>query len=191
MATLLIILLSTVLIQNSAVVTGSDRPPTVHARGVLTQEFHHALFVILTLAAASILGFCVEHYWLAPRALTYLRTPVLLVLVALIFAAARATARTAQAAPPWPRFLAYATNHCALLGVALFAALNLDDLGSAIAYGFGAGALLSLLGAAYADLRDRFAHDGVPFVFRGVPIALITAGLMALALLGFAGLVRS
>lgn len=190
MATLLIILLGTVLIQSSATVVGTDSPPPIHARGAFAQEFQHALFIVVTLTLATVSGFALENL-LDAQALSYLRTPALLFCVALIFWGARRLTKHSRNAPQWRNFLTYATNHCALFGVALFSAWYVRSLSEAFAYGLGAALTLSLLNAAYEALRDRINVRDVPFVFRGVPIALITAGLMALALLGFAGLVRS
>jgi len=85
-------------------------------------------------------------------------------------------------------FLPLITTNCAVLGVAL---INLDRqhgfleslvFGAAAAAGFG----LALL--AFAGLRERLDACDVPVVFRGAPIALVTAGLMALAFMGFGGL---
>lgn len=191
MATLLIILLGTVLIQSSATVVGTDAPPHIHARGAFSQEFDHALFIVLTLTLATLSGFAIEHYWLAPRALGYLRTPLLALCSAAIFAGARRLTLHSSNAPQWRNFLPYVTNHCALFGLALFGAWHVRSLGEALGYGLGAALSLGVLNAAYEALRDRIANQDVPFVFRGIPIALITAGLMALALLGFTGLVRS
>jgi electron transport complex protein RnfA len=85
-------------------------------------------------------------------------------------------------------FLPLITTNCAVLGVAL---LNLDRqhglleslvFGAAAAAGFGLALLL------FAALRERIDFGDVPAAFKGTPIALVTAGLMALAFMGFSGL---
>jgi electron transport complex protein RnfA len=86
-------------------------------------------------------------------------------------------------------FLPLITTNCAVLGVAL---INLERqhgfveslvFGAAAAAGFGLALLL------FAGLRERMDTADVPSAFRGTPIALVTAGLMALAFMGFNGLV--
>jgi electron transport complex protein RnfA len=83
--------------------------------------------------------------------------------------------------------LAHFTEHCATWGMALFSAWSLHDWRSVLSYGIAAGMGLALLDAAFRAHRARFATAAVPFVFRGIPLDLITAGLMALALYGFVG----
>lgn len=87
-------------------------------------------------------------------------------------------------------FLPLITTNCAILGVALisvrkgynFIEMLVFALGSAL--GFGLALLI------FSGLRERLDLCDVPKPFRGVPIALVTAGLVALAFMGFSGLVR-
>lgn len=182
MSTLLIILLGTVLIQNSATLSAAGAGAVL---GTFQQELRRFVKVSLSLTLASVLGFAVQTYALTPLELGYLRTVVLAVLLGIAFAL---TGR-------WRSYkdseseglLAYFTEHCAIWGMALFSAWNLDEWSKALSYGIGAGALLSFLDAAFRAHRSRFATAAVPFVFRGIPLDLITAGLMALALYGFIG----
>jgi electron transport complex protein RnfA len=80
------------------------------------------------------------------------------------------------------------TTNCAVLGVAL---LNVDrqrGLLESLVFGASAGAGFGLALLLFAALRERLETADVPAAFRGAPLALITAGLMALAFMGFAGL---
>ena len=88
-------------------------------------------------------------------------------------------------------FLPLITTNCAVLGVAL---LNLQagrTLVEAALYGFGAAIGFSLVLTLFAAVRERVAVADVPEPFQGSAIALITAGLMSLPLMGFAGLVAT
>lgn len=190
MATLLIILLSTVLIQGSAIAVGR-LTSQVAARGVFADEFRTASFTLITLSLASVFGFGIKHSVLLPLQLDYLQTPVLLAGIALIFLATRAALDKIPGAIRWPDLLAHLTTQCAMLGLALFSATALATVGEALSYGLGAALLLALLSAIFAALRERIDTADVPVAFRGIPIALITAGFMALALMGFVGMVRS
>jgi electron transport complex protein RnfA len=77
-----------------------------------------------------------------------------------------------------------------MLGLALYSATQLETIAQALLYGFGAAVMLALLSASFAALRERIDAADVPIAFRGIPLALITAGFMALALMGFAGMVQ-
>jgi electron transport complex protein RnfA len=87
-------------------------------------------------------------------------------------------------------FLPLITTNCAVLGVALLNMQQQHDLLQSAFYGFGAAAGFGLVLVAFAAMRERLAHTDVPVHFRGAPIGLITAGLMALAFMGFTGLAR-
>ena len=87
-------------------------------------------------------------------------------------------------------FLPLITTNCAVLGVAL---LNIQEQHSFVEsalYGFGTAAGFSLVLVLFAAVRERVAVADVPEPFQGNAIALITAGLMSMAFMGFAGLVK-
>ena len=149
-----------------------------------------ALATLFVLTLASGASYAAWHWLLEPLGLGYLRT---LVFILLIAAVVQATEMLVRASSPLLHellgvFLPLITTNCAVLGVAL---LNLERqhgfveslvFGAAAAAGFG----LALL--AFAGLRERMESADVPAAFRGTPIALVTAGLMALAFMGFSGL---
>jgi electron transport complex protein RnfA len=190
MATLLIILLGTVLIQGSAIAVGQLATQPA-ARGVFVDEFRTAIFTLVTLTLASLLGLVTTRFILRPLQLNYLQTPILLIGVGLIFVATRAALEAIPGAIRWPDMLAHLTTQCAMLGMALFSATSLETMAEACAYGIGAAVVLALLSAAFAAMRERLDAADIPVAFRGIPIALITAGFMALALMGFVGMVRN
>jgi len=150
-----------------------------------------ALATLFVLTLASGASYAAWHWILEPFGLGYLRT---LVFILLIAAVVQATEMLVRASSPLLHellgvFLPLITTNCAVLGVAL---INLERqhgfleslvFGAAAAAGFG----LALL--AFAGLRERLETADVPAAFRGTPIALVTAGLMALAFMGFGGLV--
>jgi electron transport complex protein RnfA len=188
MGTLLIILLSTVLIQGSTI---AGRHSNATARGVFTDEFRTAAFTLITLCLSSTFGFAITHSVLQPLQLNWLTTPVVVAGVAVIFLVSRAALEKVPGAIRWPDLLAHLTTQCAMLGMALYSATILETLGEAFAYGLGAALMLALLSASFAALRERIDAADVPMVFRGIPLALMTAGFMALALLGFVGMVHN
>jgi electron transport complex protein RnfA len=149
-----------------------------------------ALATLFVLTLASGLSYAAWHWVLEPLGLGYLRT---LVFILLIAGVVQGTELVVRATSPLLHellgvFLPLITTNCAVLGVAL---LNLDRqhglleslvFGAAAAAGFGLALLL------FAALRERIDSGDVPAAFAGTPIALVTAGLMALAFMGFSGL---
>lgn len=87
-------------------------------------------------------------------------------------------------------FLPLITTNCAVLGVALLNVQHQHGFLQSAVYGFGASVGFSLVMILFASIRERVAVADVPEVFRGSAIALITAGLMSLAFMGFTGLIR-
>ena len=86
-------------------------------------------------------------------------------------------------------FLPLITTNCAVLGVALTVVTKDFNLGEATWYAFATSLGFGLAMVIFAGLREQLALNNVPKAFRGIPIALITASLLAMAFMGFSGLV--
>ena len=96
-------------------------------------------------------------------------------------------------------FLPLITTNCAVLGVAITvvtkdfafggAAPHMLNLGQATVYAFATSLGYGLAMCLFAGLREHLAGNDVPKAFKGLPIALITVGIMAMAFLGFSGIV--
>jgi electron transport complex protein RnfA len=149
-----------------------------------------ALATLFVLTLASGLSYCAHHWLLEPLGLEYLRT---LVFILLIAAVVQLTELIVRATSPLLHellgvFLPLITTNCVVLGVAL---LNFDrhhDLLESLVFGASAAAGFGLALLLFAAIRERLDGADVPQSFRGAPIALVTAGIMALAFMGFAGL---
>jgi electron transport complex protein RnfA len=146
---------------------------------------------VLTLS--SICTWLVNHYLLAPLGIEYLRTIAFILVIASVVQFTETVMR--KTSPVLYQvlgiFLPLITVNCAVLGVTL---LNLQadlDLMRSAVYGFGAAAGFSLVLILFAAQRERIAAADVPEPFQGSAIALVTAGLMSLAFMGFAGLVSN
>ena len=87
-------------------------------------------------------------------------------------------------------FLPLITVNCAILGAALFMVIRGYGFWQSVGYGFGSGIGWALAILLMAGLRQKMGYSRVPRPFQGVAIVMIVTGLMALAFLGFAGMVR-
>jgi electron transport complex protein RnfA len=89
-------------------------------------------------------------------------------------------------------YLPLITTNCAVLGVAV---INIESEGfgfiEAVINGVGAAIGFTLVIVLFAGIRERLERNNIPAAFLGFPIALITAGLMAVAFMGFQGLIAS
>ena len=188
-----LILLSTILVNNFVLVKflglcpfmGSSRKLEVASGMALATTF------VLTLAAAS--SYLVNHYILLPLDIEYLRTIAFILVIA---AVVNFTEMVVHKTSPLLYqvlgiFLPLITTNCAVLGVALLNVQEHHNFIQSALYGFGAAVGFSLVLVLFAAVRERVAVSDVPEPFQGSAIALITAGLMSMAFMGFAGLVAS
>ena len=88
-------------------------------------------------------------------------------------------------------YLPLITTNCIVLGLVLLNSNMHHDLGESVVYSFGAGMGFTLVLVLFSAIRERLAISDVPAPFKGTAIALITAGLMSLAFMGFAGFTGS
>lgn len=86
-------------------------------------------------------------------------------------------------------YLPLITTNCAILGVALLNIQNKYSFGEVIAFSIGTAVGFTLALVLFASIRERLELANIPEVFKGVPIAFIVAGLLAMAFMGFSGLV--
>jgi electron transport complex protein RnfA len=88
-------------------------------------------------------------------------------------------------------FLPLITTNCAILGLCLFINLwGIDSLLEAVVLSFGAGIGFTMAICIMAGIRENLDLADVPDCLKGAPITLITAGLLAMAFMGFAGMIR-
>ena len=143
---------------------------------------------VLTLGCGT--SYLVDHYVLIPAGVDYLRTLAFIVIIAAIV---QVTELVIQKTSPVLHqvlgiYLPLITTNCAVLGVPLLNISNKNDFVDSLLFGAGSAIGFSLVLVLFAGIRERTDGADVPQHFKGVAIAMVTAGLMALAFMGFAGL---
>lgn len=146
--------------------------------------------VIFVLALASALSWGIDQAILVPFNLPYLRTFFFILIIAALVQLLEMILK--KFSPVLQKmlgvYLPLITTNCIVLGVAL---LNIDlkyNLLQSVTYGIGAGTGFGLALILMAGIRERLETADIPIIFRGVPISFITAALMSIAFMGFAGL---
>jgi len=192
MADYALILISTILVNNIVLVKFLGLCPFMGVSRKLETAMGMALATTFVLTLSSISSYLVNEYLLSPLGLEFLRTISFIFVIAVVV---QFTEMVVHKTSPLLYqllgiFLPLITTNCAVLGVAL---LNVQErhgfLESAL-YGFGAAIGFSLVLVIFASMRERLAAADVPVPFQGAAIGLITAGLMSMAFMGFAGLVK-
>jgi len=87
-------------------------------------------------------------------------------------------------------YLPLITTNCSIMGLALLAAMNNYSFVKTVVFGLGSGLGFMLAIALMAGIREQLEHADVPEPLKGAGIALITAGIMALAFFGFSGMIK-
>jgi electron transport complex protein RnfA len=87
-------------------------------------------------------------------------------------------------------YLPLITTNCAVLGIPLLNVQLKHNLFESLVFGFGGAVGFSIVLILFASMRERLEAADVPEIFQGAAIAMVTGGLMSLAFMGFAGLVR-
>ncbi len=146
---------------------------------------------VITLALANSATALVRAWWLQPADLDMLTLPCLVLITTL--SAWLVTPCLGRVAPAWQQVLRASADRQLLnataLGIALLVLRPADSLAGAALAGAGTGLVFTALLAALAPLRERVAAADVPAPLRGSAIALVTGGLLAIALSGVTGLV--
>jgi len=148
------------------------------------------LATTFVITVSSMLNWAVEAYLLQPFGLGYLRTVTFILVIA---AAVQFTEMTVRKVSP-PLFqmlgiyLPLITTNCAVLGVTLVLVDGKMSFLASTLFAFASSLGYSLVMVIFAGLRERLALANVPRLFAGPPVGFITASLLALAFMGFAGI---
>lgn len=146
--------------------------------------------VTFVMAIASAITFVVQYSILNPLNLGYLQTIAFILVIAALVQFVEMVIK--KASPSLYQalgvYLPLITTNCAVLGVALINIQNKYNFIETIFNGVGAALGFTLAIVLFAGIRERLETSGTPLALEGFPIALLTAGLMAIAFLGFSGM---
>ena len=188
----LFILIGTVLVNNVVLVRILGLCPFMGVSRKLSTAYGMGAATAFVLTLGTGASYIIDHYLLMPVGLEYLRTISFIVTIA---ALVQLTELVIQKTSPMLHqvlgiYLPLITTNCAVLGVPLINVSQNNGFIASLVFGAGSAVGFSLALVLFAAVRERVEGADVPKNFRGVAIAMITAGLMSLAFMGFAGLDR-
>ena len=156
----------------------------------LETAFGMGMAVTFVMAIASLVTYFVQYYLLAPLGLEYMQTIAFILVIAVLVQMVELVLRkTSQALyQALGVYLPLITTNCAVLGVTLLNITEGYSLIGCVANGVGGALGFTLAIVLMAGIRGRMAGSDMPPWMDGFPGALITAGLMSIAFLGFNGL---
>ncbi|WP_333840622.1 electron transport complex subunit RsxA [Pelomicrobium sp.] len=187
----LLILVSTVLVNNIVLAKVLGLCPFMGVSRKLETAMGMGLATAFVLTLASGASYLIHRYLLGTE-LFYLRTLSFIVVIAGVVQFTEMFVR--KTSPLLYQvlgiYLPLITTNCAVLGIPLLNVQAGHDFVESLFFGLGGALGFSLVLVLFAAMRERLEAADVPAPFRGSPIALVTAGLMSLAFMGFSGLVK-
>ena len=183
------IILSTVLVNNFVLSQFLGLCPFMGVSRKIDTALGMGLATAFVLTLSAVSAYLLDTYLLEPFGLRYLRTIGFIVAIAVLVGLTEMF--IAKTSPVLHRllgvYLPLITTNCAVLGVALLNANQHHNLLQSALYGFGAAVGFTLVLIIFAALRERLDAADVPAPFKGTPAALMTAGILAIAFMGFGG----
>lgn len=189
MTDLFLIIVATVLVNNFVLVKFLGLCPFMGVSTRVEPAAGMALATGFVLTLSATVSYLAETRILVPLGLEYLRTLTFILVIACMVQFTEIMVR--RLSPLLHRvlgiYLPLITTNCAVLGVALLNTRQAESFVQSVVYGLGAAAGFALVLILFAEIRARLATAPVPAAFRGAAIGLVTAGIMSLAFMGFAG----
>lgn len=187
-----LIIISTVLVNNIVLVKILGLCPFMGVSKKLETSVSMSAATAFVLTIGSMTSWAINHYLLEPNDLVYLRT---LSFILVIAGVVQFTEMVMEKNFPLLYqllgiFLPLITTNCAVLGIPLLSAQSSHTLIESALFGFGGAIGFSIVLILFASIRERLEGAEIPLPFKGTAIALVTASIMSLAFMGFAGLDR-
>jgi electron transport complex protein RnfA len=192
MSELFLILVGTVLVNNFVLVRFLGLCPFLGVSRNLEAAFGMSLATAFVLTLSSAVSYLLHQYLLVPLQLEYLKTIAFILVIA---ASVQFTEIMVRRLSPLLDqvlgiFIPLIATNCAVLGVALLNVQQAKGFVQSVFFGFGASMGFALVLVLFAAVRERLDAADIPLPFRGTAIALLTAGIMSLAFMGFSGMAR-
>jgi Na+-transporting NADH:ubiquinone oxidoreductase subunit E len=187
-----VVFISAVFTQNILLTYFLGLCPFIGVSREIKTAFGLGLAVIFVMASTSLLNWLAYHYVLEPLGLHFFRFILFIIIIAAFvqfieMVIDRFTPRLYQQLGV---FLPLITVNCAILGASLFMVIRSYSFVVTIGYGLGSSLGWFLAIMAMAGIRHKLANDRIPRGLQGPGITLIIAGLMALAFIGFSGVLQ-
>ena len=187
-----LIIISTVLVNNIVLVKILGLCPFMGVSKKLETSISMSAATAFVLTIGSMTSWAINHYLLEPNDLVYLRTLSFILVIAGVI---QFTEMLMEKNFPLLYqllgiFLPLITTNCAVLGIPLLNAQSSHTLIESALFGFGGAIGFSIVLILFASIRERLEGAEIPVPFKGTAIALVTASIMSLAFMGFAGLDR-
>ena len=189
---ILIIMLSSILVNNFVLSRFLGICPFLGVSKKVETALGMGMAVTFVMVLASIFTYLIQKLIIVNLGIEYMQTiAFILVIASLVQFVEMVIQKTSPTLyQALGVYLPLITTNCAVLGVAILNIQSEYNLIETIFNGFAAAVGFTLAIVLFAGIRERLEISDIPEIFQGFPIALISAGLMSIAFLGFSGLVK-
>ena len=189
---LVAIFISAVLIQNFVLYYFFGICPFLGVSKKIDSALSMGLAVTFVMTITAVVSWLINNLILIPYGLDYLQIVSFILVIASLVQLVEMFIR--KVSPPLYQalgiYLPLITTNCAIMGLALIAALNEYSIVETVIFGFGSGIGFTLAIVLMAGIREQLDLADVPKPLKGAGIALIVAGIMAIAFNGFLGMIQ-
>jgi Na+-translocating ferredoxin:NAD+ oxidoreductase subunit A len=187
----IIIILSAVFINNIVLAKFLGICPFLGVSKSTTTAVGMGGAVVFVMTIATIITYLVQHFLLMPFGIAYMQTVTYILVIAFLVQVVEIVMK--KVAPDLYQalgvYLPLITTNCAILGVAILVVQNDFNLLQSVVFAIGNALGFTLAIVLFSSLREQLDEADLPEYMKGVPAALITAGILAMAFMGFSGIV--
>ncbi len=187
------ILVSAILVDNFVLSKFMGICPFIGVSKKTSSAMGMSVAVTFVMVMSTALTYPIYTYVLAPNGLEYLQTMAFILVIALFVQLVEIVIKRFM--PPLYKalgiYLPLITTNCAVLGVTILNIDNEYNFGQSLVNALGAGIGFTVALLLFSGVRERIDNADVPKMFKGVPAALVAAGIVAASFMGFSGLVEN
>ncbi len=186
------LLVSTVLVNNFVLVQFLGLCPFMGVSQKSSAAFGMGAATCLVMTITSALTYLVDHLILAPYNLGYLQTLSFILVIACVVQFIEIVMKKVnrELYQLLGIYLPLITTNCIVLGLSLLNSNLKHNFIESVLYGFGAGLGFLFVMILFSTMREKIDEADVPKPFKGAAIAMLTAGIMSMAFMGFSGLIK-
>jgi len=165
--------------------------PFLGVSGKISTSLGMGAAVIFVMSLANLVTYLIQNYILAPRGIEFMQTITFILVIASLVQIVEIVLK--KVSPPLYQalgiYLPLITTNCAVLGIALLAVQKNYHLVESVVYASSIAVGFTIAMVLMAGIREQLELADIPEGMKGFPLTLISAGLLSLAFMGFAGLV--
>ncbi len=186
-----VIIISAIFVNNIVLAQFLGICPFLGVSNKVSTSLGMGAAVTFVMAITSVVAYLLQYYVLVPLGIQYMQTIVFILVIAALVQMVEIILK--KVSPSLYQalgvFLPLITTNCAVLGIAILLVQKSYNLGESVVFSVATAIGFSLALVLFAGIRERLELEDLPKAMKGVPIALITAGILAMAFMGFSGLV--